>query len=114
MSVCSGRSPLAPRWAMTSGWDLRWARLGVAAAARAVAARVRRVIMPASLALFCGVQATQHERVDIEVAGDDGAGGQDRVAAVGVGHPAAGFLHKQDPRRQVPGVEVALPVAVEA
>ena len=55
----------------------------------------------------------QHLFLDGLVAGDDVALGEHVVAAVAIGDEAAGLAHQDEPGRDVPGLDIALPIAVE-
>ena len=55
-----------------------------------------------------------HRRVDEAVGGEDLAAVEGELAAVEVGDAAAGFLDEEIAGGGVPGIELELPVAVEA
>src|ERR1700687_3838546 len=58
-------------------------------------------------------QHAQDFFLDGLVAGDDMAFGEHVVAPVAIGNEPAGLAHQDQPGRHVPGLDVALPIAVE-
>src|SRR3546814_16555809 len=54
----------------------------------------------------------QERGVEMIVAGNDLAGLQHRVAALGIGDETAGLANEEDPRGDVPRLYVELPIAV--